>query len=100
MAYQSSPEPIASIPPVHTDLSQTNRFTDYFVPPYAATYNSYGAVPNNDYLQQTLYTQPNHAPHTLNNFSANVQRPNDSYFNQILENIREIWQLCLKKLSA
>ena len=40
VAYQSSPKLIASIPPVHTDLSQTNRFTDYFVPPYAATYNS------------------------------------------------------------
>jgi hypothetical protein len=97
VAYQSSPEPIASLPPVRTDFSRTNRFTDYCVPQYATmTYNpytmppqsssfSYGAMPNNGYLQQTPYTQPNHAPQMLNNSSANVQRPNDSYFNQILE---------------
>ena len=108
MAYQSSPEPIASIPPVQADLSQTNRFTNYFIPPYAAIYNSYtmppqssgvsyGAVPNNDYLQQTLYTQLNHAPHTLNNSGANVQRPNDSYFNQILEKYKRDLAIMFKE---
>ena len=68
VAYQSSPEPIASIPPVQADFNQMNGFTGYCVPPYATmTYNpytmpsqssgySYGAMPNNGYLQQTLYT--------------------------------------------
>ena len=37
-------------------------------------------------MQQTPSTQPNHAPqHTLNNSSSIVQKPNDTYFNQILE---------------
>jgi len=68
VAYQSSPEPIANIPPVQTDFNRTNGFTGYCVPPYATMiYNpytmppqssgySYGAMPNNGYLQQTLYT--------------------------------------------
>jgi len=72
-AYQSSPEPIASMPPVQADFSRTNGFTGYGVPPYATmTYNSYtmppqssgysyGAMPNHGYSQQTPYTQPNHA---------------------------------------
>ena len=96
MAYQSSPEPITSIPPIQADLSRTNGSTSYCVPPYATmTYNpyamppqsssySYGAMPNNG-LHQTLYAQPNHAPQMPNNSSTNVQRSNDSYFNQILE---------------
>ena len=50
------------------------------MPPQSSDY-SYGAMPNNGYLQQTQYTQPNHAPHVPNNSSANVQKPNDSYFN-------------------
>ena len=40
VAYQSSPEPIASIPPAKADFSRTNRFTGYYIPPYATmTYN-------------------------------------------------------------
>ena len=74
VAYQSSPEPITSMPPVQADFSRTNGFTSYGVPPYVTmTYNlytmppqssgySYGAMPNNGYSQQTPYTQPNHAP--------------------------------------
>jgi len=97
VAYQASPEPIASIPPLQADFSRTNVFTGYCVPPYATmTYNpytmppqssgySYGAMPNNGYLQQTPYTQPNHSPQMPNNSSTNVQMPNNSYFNQILE---------------
>ena len=54
------------------------------MPPQSSGY-SYGAMPNNGYLQQTPYTQPNHAPQMPNSSSANVQRPNNSYFNQILE---------------
>ena len=62
VTYQSSPEPIASIPPVQTDFSWKNRFTGYCVPPYATmTYNpytmspqslgfSYSVAPNNGYL--------------------------------------------------
>ena len=62
VVYQSSPEPIASIPPVKADFSRTNGFTGYCVPPNATmTYNSYtmppqssgfsyDAVPNNGYL--------------------------------------------------
>ena len=85
------------MPPVQADFSRTNGFTGYCVPPYATmTYNpytmppqssgySYGAMPNHGYSQQTPYTQPNHAPQMPNNSSTNVQRPNDSYFNQILE---------------
>jgi len=42
-------------------------------------------MPNHGYSQQTPYTQPNHAPQMPNSSSANVQRPNNSYFNQILE---------------
>ena len=42
-------------------------------------------MPNHGYSQQTPYTQPNHVPQMPNNSSTNVQRPNDSYFNQILE---------------
>jgi len=34
VAYQSSPEPIATIPPVHVDLRRTNGFADYWVPLY------------------------------------------------------------------
>ena len=56
----------------------------YTMPPQSLGY-SYGAMPNNGYSQQTPYTQSNHAPQMPNNSSTNVQRPNDSYFNQILE---------------
>ena len=46
VAYQSSAEPIASIPPVQTDFSPTNRFTGYCVPPYATmAYNPYTMSP-------------------------------------------------------
>jgi len=56
----------------------------YTMPPQSSGF-SYGAVPNNGYFQQIPYTQPNHAPHAPNNSSANMQKQNDSYFNQILE---------------
>jgi len=36
-------------------------------------------------MQQIPYTHPNHAPHMPNNSSVNMQKPNESYFNQILE---------------
>ena len=61
VAYQSSPEPITSMPPVQANFSRTNWFTSYGVPPYATmTYNpytmppqssgySYGATPNHGY---------------------------------------------------
>ena len=46
---------------------------------------SYGAVPNNGYLQQSQYIQPNHAPQdTPNNSNFVAQKPNDPYYNQIL----------------
>ena len=89
------------MPPIQADFSRTNGFTSYGVPPYATmTYNpytmppqssgySYGAMPNHGYSQQTPYTQPNHAPQMPNSSSANVQRPNDSYFNQILEKYKK-----------
>ena len=63
VAYQLSPEPIASIAPVQADFSRTNGFTSHCVPPYATmTYNpytmspqslgfSYSVAPNNGYLQ-------------------------------------------------
>ena len=86
VAYPSSPEPITSVPPVSADFSRIN--------------NSYGVVPNNGHMQQIPYTHPNHAPHMPNNSSVNMQKSNDSYFNQILESIRKIWLLCLKKISA
>ena len=97
VVYQSSPEPIASISHVLVDFSRTNGSASYCVPPYAVmAYNpytmppqssgfSYRAAPNNGYLQQSLYTQPNHALQMPNNSITNVQRPNDSYFTQILE---------------
>ena len=109
VVYQSSPEPIASIPPAKADFSRTNRFTGYCVPPYAImTYNpytmppqnssySYGAKPNNGYLQQTPYTQPNHSPQMPNNSSTNVQMANDSYFNQILEKHKKDLAIMFKK---
>ena len=71
VAYPSFSEPITSIPHVSADFSRMN--------------NSYGAVPNNGHMQRIPYTQTNHAPHMPNNSSVNVQKPNDSYFNQILE---------------
>ena len=70
-AYPSSSEPITSIPHVSADFSRMN--------------NSYGAVPNNGHMQRIPYTQTNHAPHMPKNSSVNVQKPNDSYFNQIFE---------------
>ena len=46
VTYQPSPEPIASIPPVQADLSRTNGFVGYCVPPYnAMTYNTYPMPP-------------------------------------------------------
>ena len=46
VAYQASPEPIASIPPLQADFSRTNVFTGYCVPPYATmTYNPYTMPP-------------------------------------------------------
>ena len=71
VAYSSSPEPITSVPPVSADFSRMN--------------NSYGMVPNNGHMQRLPHTYPNHAPHAPNNSNANMQKPNDSYFNQILE---------------
>jgi len=56
----------------------------YTMPPQSSGF-SYGEVPNNGHLQQISYTQPNHAPHMPNNSRANMQKTNDSYFNQILE---------------
>ena len=54
------------------------------MPPQSSGY-SYGTMTNNGHLQQIPYTQPNHIPHLPNSSNTNVQRPNDSYFNQILE---------------
>ena len=76
VAYSSFPEQIASVPHVSADFSRMN--------------NSYGAVPNNGHMQRIPYTQTNHAPHMPNNSSVNMQKSNDSYFNQILESIRKI----------
>ena len=56
----------------------------YTMPPHGSGY-SYGTMPNNGHLQQIPYIQPNHIPHVPNSSNTNVQRPNDSYFNQILE---------------
>jgi len=47
--------------------------------------NSYGMVPNNGHMQRVPHTYPNHTPHVPNNSSVNMQKPNNSYFNQILE---------------
>jgi hypothetical protein len=98
VVYQLSPEPIASIPPVHADPSRTNGFVGYCVPPYTAmTYNtyhippqtsgfSYGLVPSSGYLQQPPYGQPNHAPHHMSNTSnSNTQKPNDPYYKEMLQ---------------
>jgi hypothetical protein len=53
---------------------------------------SYGAMPNNDYLQQSPYIQLNQAPnHALNNANSVIQKPNDPYYNQMLEEHKEIW---------
>ena len=42
VAYQSSPEPITSMPTVQADFSRTNGFTSYGVLPYATVaYNPY-----------------------------------------------------------
>ena len=82
VAYPSSPEPITSVPYVSAGFSRMNN--SYTMPPQGSGY-SYGTVPNNGHLQQIPYTQPNHAPHALNNSSINMQKPNDSYFSQILE---------------
>ena len=54
------------------------------MPPQGSGY-SYGTMPNNGHLQQIPYIQSNHIPHVPNSSNTNVQRPNDSYFNQILE---------------
>ena len=83
VAYSSSPEPITSVPPVSADFSRIN--------------NSYGVVPNNGHMQQIPYTHPNHAPHALNNSSINMQKPNDSYFNQILEKHKKILAIMFKE---
>ena len=46
VAYQSSSEPITSMPPVQADFSRSNGFTGYCVRPYATmTYNSYTIPP-------------------------------------------------------
>jgi len=82
VAYSSSPEPITSVPPVSADFSRMNN--SYTMPPQGSGY-SYGTMPNNGHLQQIPYTQPNHETHAPNNSSVNLQKPNDSYFNQILE---------------
>ena len=42
-------------------------------------------VPNNGHMQRLPHTYPNHALYMPNNSSVNMQKPNDSYFNQILE---------------
>ena len=85
-AYSSSPEPITSVPPVSVDFSRMN--------------NSYGMVPNNGNIQRLPHTYPNHAPYMPNNSSVNMQKPNDSYFNQIPEKHKKDLAICLKKLSA
>jgi len=71
VAYPSSPESITSVPPFSADFSRMN--------------NSYGMVPNNGHMQRVPHTYPNHTPHVPNNSSVNMQKPNNSYFNQILE---------------
>ena len=59
---------------------------------------SYGAVPNNGYLQQSSYTQPNHAPHhTPNNSNSVTQKPNDPYYNQMLEKYKRDLTIMFKE---
>src|SRR6185503_14345553 len=82
VAYPSSPEPITSVPYVSAGFSRMNNL--YTMPPQGSGY-SYGTMPNNGHLLQIPYIQPNHIPHVPNSSNTNVQRPNDSYFNQILE---------------
>ena len=62
--------------------------------------NSYGMMPNNGNMQRLPHTYPNHAPYMPNNSSVNMQKPNDSYFNQIPEKHKKDLAICLKKLSA
>ena len=82
VAYSSSPEPITSLSRVSAGFSRMNN--SYTMPSQGSGY-SYGIMPNNGHLQQISYTQPNLPPHAPNNSSVNMQKPNDSYFNQILE---------------
>jgi hypothetical protein len=43
-------------------------------------------MPNNGYLQESPYVQPNQAPnYASNNANSIVQKPNDPYYNQMLE---------------
>jgi len=71
-------------------------YNSYTMPPQNSSF-SYDTMPNNGYLQQTPYTQPNHAPQMPNNSSTNVQRPNDSYFNQILEKYKKDLAIMFKE---
>ena len=49
----------------------------YPMPPQSSDF-SFDVVPNNGYLQQSPYAQPNHVTHHMpNNSNSNMQKPND-----------------------
>ena len=60
-------------------------YNTYPIPPQSLAFSN-DTVLKNGYLQQSLYTQPNHAlDHAPNNTNSGMQKPNDPYFNEMLE---------------